>query len=302
MSMALMVKAMSIKVGNPLRKLVLIKLADNASDNGECWPSYQHIAEQCEISRRSVINHVDALIAAKLVTKEGRVGPDGKRSNVYFLNLDAEFVPANKTTKCAGAALGVVQELHKGGAGAALGGGAGDAHRISHSFEPVIEPKDSSSEPACAGSDQQSLTTDETQTTQANHSLHNQQGQGDNETTPTAKKPKAAKAAKEPKEPATDCPHKKILALWNEIMPELTQPRIWTDARATSLASRWKSKDFKADSLEFWEKLFRYIRQSDFLMGRTQSPGRRPMALTLDWVCKAENFAKIIEGRYENAG
>ncbi len=43
MSMELMVKAMKIRVGNPLRKLVLIKLADNASDQGECWPSYQHI-------------------------------------------------------------------------------------------------------------------------------------------------------------------------------------------------------------------------------------------------------------------
>lgn len=41
MSMELMVKAMKIRVGNPLRKLVLIKLADNASDQGECWPSYR---------------------------------------------------------------------------------------------------------------------------------------------------------------------------------------------------------------------------------------------------------------------
>jgi hypothetical protein len=56
MSMDLMVKAMKIKVGNPLRKLVLLKLAD-ASDLGECWPSFNHIAEQCEISRRSVISH-----------------------------------------------------------------------------------------------------------------------------------------------------------------------------------------------------------------------------------------------------
>ena len=50
MSMNLMAKAMNIKVGNPLRKLVLIKLADNANDNGECWPSYQHVADQCELS------------------------------------------------------------------------------------------------------------------------------------------------------------------------------------------------------------------------------------------------------------
>ncbi|MBB8357922.1 hypothetical protein HEO40_023845, partial [Escherichia coli] len=46
MSMELMVKAMKIRVGNPLRKLVLIKLADNASDQGECWPSYQHIGKR----------------------------------------------------------------------------------------------------------------------------------------------------------------------------------------------------------------------------------------------------------------
>lgn len=32
MSMELMVQAMKVKVGNPLRKLVLLKLADNASD------------------------------------------------------------------------------------------------------------------------------------------------------------------------------------------------------------------------------------------------------------------------------
>ncbi len=130
MSMLLMAKAMSIKVGNPLRKLVLIKLADNASDTGECWPSYQHIADQCEISRRSVINHIDAMCEVGLLTKESRVGPKGKRSNVYVLTLDG-----------AGAAHPEVQEIHQGSAGAALGGGAGAAHRISHSLEPVIDPK-----------------------------------------------------------------------------------------------------------------------------------------------------------------
>ena len=49
---------------------------------------------------------------------------------MYALSLDG-----------AGAAHPTVQEIHQGGAGAALGGGAGAAHRISHSFEPVIEPK-----------------------------------------------------------------------------------------------------------------------------------------------------------------
>ncbi|MDU3899720.1 MAG: helix-turn-helix domain-containing protein, partial [Enterobacter sp.] len=119
MSMELMVKAMKVKVGNPLRKLVLLKLADNASDHGECWPSYQHIADQCEISKRSVMIHIDALCECGLVKKELRPGPKGNSSNVYRLDFSS--------------------------AGDSLGGSAGAAPRISHSFEPVnesvIEPK-----------------------------------------------------------------------------------------------------------------------------------------------------------------
>lgn len=130
MSMLLMVKAMNIKVGNPLRKLVLIKLADNASDTGECWPSHQHIADQCEISRRSVISHIDALCAAGLLNKEARRGPNGKRSNVYMLTLDGES-PAHPD----------VQEMHIACAGVAQTHSAGAAHRISHSLDPVIDPK-----------------------------------------------------------------------------------------------------------------------------------------------------------------
>ncbi|MDQ5184108.1 helix-turn-helix domain-containing protein [Klebsiella variicola subsp. variicola] len=114
MSMDLMVRAMKIKVGNPLRKLVLLKLADNASDLGECWPSYQHIADQCEISKRSVMNHIQALCECGLIKKELRTGPKGNSSNVYQLNLRS--------------------------AGYSPGGSAGAAPRISHSFEPVNEP------------------------------------------------------------------------------------------------------------------------------------------------------------------
>ncbi|MCE0965654.1 helix-turn-helix domain-containing protein [Pseudomonas sp. NMI4491_12] len=130
MSMELMVKAMKTKVGNPLRKLVLIKLADNASDLGECWPSYQHIADQCEISKRSVMLHVSNLEAQGLLKKEIRKGgPKGNSSNLYYLTLrGAAYSP------------GVVQEIHQGGAAAAPGGSAGAAPRTSHSFEPVTEP------------------------------------------------------------------------------------------------------------------------------------------------------------------
>ncbi|HDO6807490.1 helix-turn-helix domain-containing protein [Klebsiella pneumoniae] len=135
MSMDLMVQAMKIKVGNPLRKLVLLKLADNASDLGECWPSYQHIADQCEISKRSVMNHIQALCECGLIKKELRTGPKGNSSNVYQLNLrsarDSPGGSANRSLP------GATDSLL--GAGDSPGGNAGAAPRISHSFEPVNE-------------------------------------------------------------------------------------------------------------------------------------------------------------------
>ncbi|EKS4710179.1 helix-turn-helix domain-containing protein [Salmonella enterica] len=154
MSMMLMVKAMQIKVGNPLRKLVLLKLADNASDQGECWPSYQYIADQCEISKRSVMNHIDELCKSGLLKKVFRKGPKGNATNVYILTIPG----AGDSLPGAGDSLGVVQEIHQGsagdslpGAGDSLGGSAGAAPRISHSFEPVNEPLNTqAAKAACA--------------------------------------------------------------------------------------------------------------------------------------------------------
>ncbi|ELX2110437.1 helix-turn-helix domain-containing protein [Escherichia coli] len=136
MSMELMVKAMKIRVGNPLRKLVLIKLADNASDQGECWPSYQHIADQCEISKRSVMNHIAALCDSGMVKKVTRKGEKGNSSNIYLLHLDGagDSLGGSANNSLSGAANSL------GSAGVAPGGSAGDSPRTSHSFEPVKEP------------------------------------------------------------------------------------------------------------------------------------------------------------------
>ena len=129
MSMLLMVKAMQSKVGNPLRKLVLLKLADNANDQGECWPSYQYIADQCEMSKRSVMAHIDALIESGFLRKELRIGGEkGNKSNLYTLRIPS-----------AGDSLGVVQQIHHPSAGDSPPPSAGAAPRTSHSLEPVNE-------------------------------------------------------------------------------------------------------------------------------------------------------------------
>ncbi|EEG5918232.1 helix-turn-helix domain-containing protein [Salmonella enterica subsp. enterica] len=144
MSMNLMAKAMSIKVGNPLRKLVLIKLADNANDNGECWPSYQHIADHCECSKSAVKEHISALIKLGLMTKENRVGVNngkGNTSNVYRLHLTSTHVPPESTPPVPPESTGgspkstpVPPESTPPVPPAGT--------RTSHSFEPVKEPLD----------------------------------------------------------------------------------------------------------------------------------------------------------------
>ncbi|MDJ7999216.1 helix-turn-helix domain-containing protein [Salmonella enterica] len=153
MSMNLMAKAMSIKVGNPLRKLVLIKLADNANDEGECWPSYQHIADQCEVSRSTVKSHIRALEDMGLLKREFRRKGELNQSNVFYLTMDnAQQIPpesggAGADRGGAGADRGGAG-ADRGGAGADLGGGAGADPRTYHSFEPVKEPLERKRKPS----------------------------------------------------------------------------------------------------------------------------------------------------------
>lgn len=163
MSMNLMAKAMGVKVGNPLRKLVLIKLADNANDQGECWPSYQHIADQCEIGRSTVKNHIRALEKMGLLRREYRKNGELNQSNLFYLTLDNQVKNAPGNSGAGTAArkeiaegvgqelTGVGQELTGGGARAARGGGAGAAPITSHSLEPVIEPITSENAGASSG-------------------------------------------------------------------------------------------------------------------------------------------------------
>ncbi|EFR7924584.1 helix-turn-helix domain-containing protein [Salmonella enterica] len=146
MSMNLMAKAMNIKVGNPLRKLVLIKLADNANDNGECWPSYQHIADQCEVSRSTVKSHIRALEDMGLLKREFRRKGELNQSNVFYLTLD-NAQQIQPESGGAGADRGGAG-ADRGGAGADLGGGAGAAPRTYHSFEPVKEPLERKKKPS----------------------------------------------------------------------------------------------------------------------------------------------------------
>lgn len=104
------------------------------------------------------------------------------------------------------------------------------------------------------------------------------------------------------------CPHKKIIELYAQHLPEHPYPRIWEGQRQQNLAARWRwvltakkpdGAPYATDSesaLSFFNRFFAYVAKSDFLTGRNG----RWQGLDLGWLVKAENFAKVISGNYEN--
>ena len=95
------------------------------------------------------------------------------------------------------------------------------------------------------------------------------------------------------------CPHNDIIAIYHEKLPMGTMVRSWTPARQKALRARWR-EDKSRQNLRWWADFFEYVGQSDFLTGRTASHGRAPFVVSLSWLCNAENFAKVIEGNFEN--
>lgn len=110
----------------------------------------------------------------------------------------------------------------------------------------------------------------------------------------------------ESKSPAGDsakvsdlCPHADIVGLYHDTLPTARRIRDWTPARQQALRARWREKT-ERQTLDWWREFFAYVAKSDFLCGRTPaSSGRKPFELSLDWLCKSENFVKVLEGAYE---
>lgn len=105
-----------------------------------------------------------------------------------------------------------------------------------------------------------------------------------------------------------ECPHQEIIALYREHLPDLPQPRAWEGQRANNLKARWRwilttknSQGFlyatdRTTGLDFFRRYFRYVGLSSFLTGRDG----KWRGCNLAWLVKAENFAKVLEGQYED--
>jgi len=98
-----------------------------------------------------------------------------------------------------------------------------------------------------------------------------------------------------------DCPVQRIVDLYHDILPELPRIKVMTERRRSQIRSRWREHR-SMQSLERWSAFFEYVRDSDFLMGRTDpAPGRPPFLADLEFITRQSGFVKIIEGKYHHA-
>lgn len=89
---------------SPAQKAVLISLADQANDQGVCWPAVDSIATRCCLSKRAVQQAIKWLRGAGIVSVEERQG----RSTMYSVTPAAyappqEMHPSSKCTRAGNA-------------------------------------------------------------------------------------------------------------------------------------------------------------------------------------------------------
>lgn len=120
----------------------------------------------------------------------------------------------------------------------------------------------------------------------------------------------AAADQKDKPESLPPCPHADLINLFAEKLPLLPQPKheLWSGARAAALKTRWrwvltaKKRDgtryatTRAEALDWFARFFGYVAQSDFLTGRDG----KWTACDLGWLCNETNFAKVVQGNYDN--
>ena len=71
--------------------LVLLALADAANDDGVCWPSQAEIGRKARLKDRAVRNQIRSLEAMGLVSVSSRSTSQGRKTNVYRLNVGCDF-------------------------------------------------------------------------------------------------------------------------------------------------------------------------------------------------------------------
>ena len=135
----------SLTSGNA--RLVLLALADCASEDGACWPSLRKLKKKSGVSEETVRKYLHAFEAIGLISSEERYDVGGRRtSNVYTINLEmlGRDSPEHKTLysvipKSKRRGRGRYEPVQRGvGMNMFIGGRYEPVHRVYN--EPSIEP------------------------------------------------------------------------------------------------------------------------------------------------------------------
>lgn len=81
MSITSVAWALRLKVGSPTLKTVLIAVANYADENGKCWPSTKRLAEDTELTKRSILTALKGLEEKGLIRRTERRREDGSRAS-----------------------------------------------------------------------------------------------------------------------------------------------------------------------------------------------------------------------------
>ncbi len=117
MSGMALIWAANVKGLKPAAKIVLIQLADfHNKETGQCNPSAQRLADECEMGRATLFRHMATLEDSGLVTRHAQGdGEGGRGTNQYELHLDITLGPSARSRDGGNGRHGVSSQNETGG-------------------------------------------------------------------------------------------------------------------------------------------------------------------------------------------
>jgi hypothetical protein len=139
--------AVDQKTGSAAAKLILLMLANRADETtGECYPKISRIAQEAEVSIRTVKQHLVTLRTLGLVEWEHQARADGSRSsNLYRLRLGSVQTARGASPQSADSARGGAESAESDIAGTRVQNLHGVVRDLHPQEEPVIRTKESKS-------------------------------------------------------------------------------------------------------------------------------------------------------------